>query len=249
MEATEPPVHETRSSASARVRRRCGEVRGGLVASGRFRRGGVRPAPRERLLPCSSCTAAAGSARSTARSRMSSRAPAARRSTSITSRRPHHLRVVTGYCEGGGDARNVWATWHREVIDGAAALRRTSGIDPHRRARASTVRPDGHLLVLRRRPRAGAGAAPPADDGPLGGDHGRRARIRRDRAPSCPPGSSRADRAAHLAARAAQLAGRARRARPWLDDAVPAPLPRRIGHGASATRRRRRSARRWLGRL
>jgi dienelactone hydrolase len=37
-----------------------------------------------------------------------------------------------GYCGGGGDAGNVWTTWHREVIDGAAALRRTSGIDPHR---------------------------------------------------------------------------------------------------------------------
>ena len=35
-----------------------------------------------------------------------------------------------GFCGGGGDAGNIWTTWHREVIDGAAALRRTSGIDP-----------------------------------------------------------------------------------------------------------------------
>jgi dienelactone hydrolase len=37
-----------------------------------------------------------------------------------------------GYCGAGGDAPNVFTTWHREVIDGAAALRRTRGIDPHR---------------------------------------------------------------------------------------------------------------------
>jgi dienelactone hydrolase len=36
-----------------------------------------------------------------------------------------------GYCGGGGDALHVWTTWRREVLDGAAALRRTSEIDPH----------------------------------------------------------------------------------------------------------------------
>jgi dienelactone hydrolase len=37
-----------------------------------------------------------------------------------------------GYCGGGGEAGTVWTTWQREVRDGAAALRRTSGIDSHR---------------------------------------------------------------------------------------------------------------------
>lgn len=36
-----------------------------------------------------------------------------------------------GFCGGGGDSQNVGPTWHREIVDGAAALRRTSGIDPH----------------------------------------------------------------------------------------------------------------------
>jgi dienelactone hydrolase len=37
-----------------------------------------------------------------------------------------------GYCGGGGDARDVWTTWQREVVDGAAALRRTRGVDARR---------------------------------------------------------------------------------------------------------------------
>jgi dienelactone hydrolase len=37
-----------------------------------------------------------------------------------------------GYCGGGGDARNVWTTWQREVVDGAAALRRMRGVDARR---------------------------------------------------------------------------------------------------------------------
>ena len=157
-----------------------------------------------------------------------------------------------GYCGGGGDAGNVWAAWHREVLDGAAALRRTSGIDPHRVGVVGWSLGGGVALdAAASAPAAGHGSRPfdamviysSYDDGPA------LAQARR-----LPPtlvlsaGSTDAvpvsgaialhralqaahvpERAAHLAARAAQLAGEARRARASLDDAVPASLPRRLG--------------------
>ena len=117
-----------------------------------------RPAPREPHPPCSSCTAAAGSARSTARWRMSSRAPASRPSTSITSRRPRRLRVATGIAgeaatRGTSGRRGTARSWTARPRCAAreGSTRTASASSAGRWAEASPSMP----RRARRRPRTG----------------------------------------------------------------------------------------------